>query len=154
MLQSLISRTALSGFNAVGNLTYAVAIRLHEELVKLKEENKIRNADIGKLVSLVVFYGSTDRTQSRVECDASNPNLIRVILSFVFRLFDELYLYPMLNNKNLPLLSPGIAPDQLLRNVLPDNLVMITVEAIRCSHKVRSSRRDCRDWGRELMVLL
>jgi putative ergosteryl-3beta-O-L-aspartate hydrolase len=119
-----ISRTSFSGFSAGGNLTYAVSIRLHEELERLKRENKLQGVKIGKLVSLVVFYGSTDMTLSRAEKDASNPNLIPVIPPVLFKVFEESYLNPM-PDMTSPLLSPGIAPDELLRNALPDKLVMI-----------------------------
>ncbi len=111
-----ISRTAFSGFSAGGNLTYAVSIRLHEVLKLLKRENKLDGLEGAKLVSLVVFYGSTDWTQSRAERDASNPNLIPVIPPVLFKLFDEFYLYPKPDMASA-LLSPGIAPDELLRNV-------------------------------------
>ncbi|KFX86743.1 hypothetical protein V495_07134 [Pseudogymnoascus sp. VKM F-4514 (FW-929)] len=116
-----ISRTAFSGFSAGGNLAYAVAIRLHEELAKMKAQQDVR---IGQLVGLVVFYGSVDWRQSRAERDASNPNLIPVIPANLFKLFDESYLYPT-PDMSSPLLSPGIAPSQLLKDALPDHLVMI-----------------------------
>jgi putative ergosteryl-3beta-O-L-aspartate hydrolase len=75
-------------------------------------------------VGLVVFYGRTDRTQSLAEREASNPNLIHVIPRRLFELFDQSYYYPM-PDKTSPLLSPGLAPDQLIRNALPENLVLI-----------------------------
>ncbi|KFY92490.1 hypothetical protein V500_04174 [Pseudogymnoascus sp. VKM F-4518 (FW-2643)] len=118
-----ISRTAFSGFSAGGNLTYAVAIRLYEELAKMKAQQQ-DDVKIGRLVSLVAFYGSVDWTRSRAERDASNPNLIPVIPATLFRIFDESYLYPTPDMKS-PLLSPGIAPNQLLRDALPDKLVII-----------------------------
>jgi putative ergosteryl-3beta-O-L-aspartate hydrolase len=119
-----ISRTAFSGFSAGGNLTYAASIRLHEELDRLKRDNKLKGFKIGKLVSLVVFYGSTDMTRSRAEKDASNPNLIPVIPPVLFKVFDESYLYPI-PDMNSPLLSPGLAPEELLRDALPEKLMMI-----------------------------
>lgn len=124
-----ISKTSFSGFSAGGNLAYAVSIRLHEELAKIKDEDKPLFEEMrkGKLVSLVVFYGSVDWTQSRAERDASNPKLTSVIPPMVFKLFDESYLStkPDLSS---PLLSPGIATDDLLRDTLPENLVMINCE--------------------------
>lgn len=124
-----ISKTAFSGSSAGGNFTYAVSIRLHEELAKIENEDKALFAEIrkGKLVNLVVFYGSVDWTQSRAERDESNPKLIPVIPPDIFKLFDESYLYPK-PDMNSPLLSPGIAPDDLLRDALPDSLVMINCE--------------------------
>jgi acetyl esterase/lipase len=119
-----ISRTAFSGFSAGANLTYTVSIRLHKELDRLKRENKLEGVKIGKLVSLVVFYGSTEMTQSRAEKDASNPNLIPVIPPVLFKVFDESYLFPK-PDMTSPLLSPGLAPEELLRDALPEKLMMI-----------------------------
>lgn len=120
-----ITKTALSGFSAGGNLTYAVSFRLHQEIKRLREERKIDDAKIGKLVSLVAIYGSVDWTQSRIERDASNPSLIPVIPLFLYKLFDDSYL-AIDTDRESPLLSPGLAPDDLLRQALPDNLVLIS----------------------------
>lgn len=119
-----ISKTSFSGFSAGGAFTYAVSIRLHEELERHKKENKLDGMKVGKLVSLAVFYGPTDSTQSRAEKDASNPNLIPVIPPTLFKLFDESYVYPKADMRS-PLLSPGLAPDQLLKEAFPDSLVLI-----------------------------
>jgi acetyl esterase/lipase len=43
----------------------------------------------------------------------------------LFKLFDESYLYPM-PDLSSPLLSPGLAPDELLKTALPDQLVIIS----------------------------
>jgi acetyl esterase/lipase len=93
-------------------------------LERLKKENKLEGIKVGEFVSLVVFYGITDWTHSRGVRDASNPNLIPVILPVLFKLFDEAYLYPMPDMAS-PLLSPGIALDELLSDALPDKLVII-----------------------------
>lgn len=121
-----ISRTAFSGFSAGGNLCYAVAIRLHEELEKLRKEGRLEEMRIekGRVVNLCVFYGSVDWTQSRAERNASNLDLIPSIPKVLFEIFDEGYLFPKPDMRN-PLLSPGLADDELLRVALPDRLVMI-----------------------------
>jgi acetyl esterase/lipase len=120
-----ISHTAFSGFSAGGNLTYTVAIRLYEELARLKTEAKLVGIEIGNLVSLVSFYPSTDWTQSRAEREASNPDLIGAIPKVLYSLFDESYLY-LQADMSSPLLSPGLAPDELIGAALPDSMVMIT----------------------------
>jgi putative ergosteryl-3beta-O-L-aspartate hydrolase len=119
-----ISKTSFSGFSAGGNLCYAVSIRLYEELQRLKMEGKLGGLEKGRVVSLVVFYGSVDWTQSRAERDASNPNLIPVIPHVLFRLFDESYLSPRPVMRS-PLLSPGVASDEVLKSALPERLVMV-----------------------------
>jgi acetyl esterase/lipase len=118
------SRTIFSGFSAGGNFAYAVSIRLHEELEKLKAGRRLEAVEVGKVVGLVVFYASVDWTQTRAERDASNPNLIPVIPPTIFKIFEDSYIAPK-QDMSSPLLSPGKAPDHVLRDALPDQLVMI-----------------------------
>ena len=75
-------------------------------------------------MSLVVFYGGTDNTLSRAEKDASNLNLIPAIPSALLKIMDESYFYPNPDRAS-PLLSPGLAPDRLIRNAFPGSLVLI-----------------------------
>lgn len=124
-----ISQTTFSGFSAGGNFTYTVAIRLWQELRRLKELDQLENVEVGRLMGLVSFYPSTDWTHSRAERDASNANLIPVITPAMYRLFDESYLYPKARlDMSDPLLSPGLASEEILRQALPDNLVLIDCE--------------------------
>lgn len=120
-----ISRTAFSGFSAGGNFTYTAAFRLHDELKKLRAEGKIDEEQVGELVSLVSFYPAVDWTKTREERRASNPNFTPIIPPFLGSLFDDAYLYPKQDMRS-PLLSPGLAPDALLRDALPRDLVIIT----------------------------
>jgi acetyl esterase/lipase len=120
-----ISRTAFSGFSAGGNFTYTAAFRLHEELKKLQQEGKLPESNVGKLVGLVSFYPVVDWTKSRAERRSSNPNFAPIVNPFFDGVFDQSYLYPGLDMHS-PLLSPGLAPDQLLRDALPQNMTMIT----------------------------
>lgn len=120
-----ISRTAFSGFSAGGNFCYTAAIRLHEELKELKASGRIEESNIGKLVSTVAFYPAVDMTRSRAERNASNPNMKLIVNPIFFKLFSGAYFSPD-QDTHSPLLSPGVAPDQLLKDALPDNMVMIT----------------------------
>ena len=115
-----ISRTALSGFSAGANFTYTAAFRLHEELKTLRAEGAIDEEEEGRLVSIVTFYPPVDWTKTRAERRASNPNATPIIPPVFGNLFDEAYLYPRPDMKT-PLVSPGLAPDQLLREALPDS---------------------------------
>lgn len=120
-----ISRTAFSGFSAGGNYAYTTAFRLHEELETLKAEGSPENAEVGKLVSLVSFYPAVDWTLSRAERNATNPNFTPLLPSFFSGLFDQCYLVSNPDMKS-PLLNPGLAPDELLKEALPQNIVIIT----------------------------
>ncbi|KAE9366040.1 alpha/beta-hydrolase [Stipitochalara longipes BDJ] len=120
-----VSRTAFSGFSAGGNFTYTAAFRLHEEVKKLRSNGMIDETELGRLASIVSFYPPVDWTKTRAERQASNPNFTPIINPVFGTLFDESYLYPK-PDMSSPLLSPGLAPDQLLRDALPDELVIIT----------------------------
>jgi len=122
-----IGRTAFSGFSAGGNFCYSSAYRLHSELQHLKSEEKIADAEIGKLVSIVSFYPAVDWTKSRTERNESNPNTVPIVPLFLrlFSAFEDSYLFPK-PDMHSPLLSPGLAPDELLREALPERMVMIT----------------------------
>jgi putative ergosteryl-3beta-O-L-aspartate hydrolase len=144
-----ISKTAFSGFSAGGNFAYAVSIRLYQELERLRKENKFDGVKVGKLVNLVVFYGSTDYRQSRAEKDASNPNLIPVIPPTLFKLFDESYLYPS-PDKTSPLLSPGIAPDKLLTDAFPESLVMINCAGDQLLAEGETFRKRLKGLGKKV----
>lgn len=120
-----ISRTAFSGFSAGGNFCYTAAIRLYEELKALKAASAIEDRHVGKLVSTVAFYPAVDMTKSRVERNASNPNMKPIVNPFFFTLFQGCY-FPPGTDTSSPLLSPAVAPDELLRNALPESNVMIT----------------------------
>ncbi|KAH7407199.1 Alpha/Beta hydrolase protein [Cadophora sp. MPI-SDFR-AT-0126] len=119
-----ISKTAFSGFSAGGNLTYTVSIRLHQEIARLRREGALNGLERGRLVNLVAVYGGVDWTQTRAEREASNPNLIHASPPFLLRLFDEAYLSTKPDLRS-PLLSPGVAPDELLQDSLPQTLVII-----------------------------
>lgn len=77
------------------------------------------------LKGLVSFYPAVDWTKSRAERQESNPNFTPIINPVFATLFDEAYLYPK-PDMTSPLLSPGLAPDELLREALPEDLVIIT----------------------------
>jgi acetyl esterase/lipase len=142
-----ISRTAFSGFSAGGNLTFTVALRLHDELKRMEAHGELKGQILGKIVHLVAFYPSTDWTRSRAERDASNPNLIPVIPATLYKLFDESYLYP-LPDFSSPLLSPGLAPDALLRDALPDRLVIINCSGDQLLAESEKFRAKLKDLGK------
>jgi acetyl esterase/lipase len=126
-----ISRTALSGFSAGGNFCFTVAYRLHEELCRLKEDDQIRDTEIGELTSVVSFYPVVDWSNPRPVRSASNPHLTPVIPSFLGGFFDNIfedsYLYPKSEiDLHSPLVSPALASDEMVRDNLPENVVIFT----------------------------
>jgi acetyl esterase/lipase len=121
------SRTCLSGFSAGGNFCFASAYRAHEEQARLRGVGCGAEYEEGKIVGIAAFYPALIRTKTREERAASNPNFKPIpIPKFLAAGMDESYLYPMPEDMSVPLLSPGLASDELLRVALPRNIVMIT----------------------------
>ena len=148
-----INRTALSGFSAGGNLAYAVSIRLHEEIEGLKKDGKFDGVSLGKIVSLVSFYGSSDWTQTREERNASNPNLIPVIPPFLFKLFDTAYLQGKEDMRS-PLLSPGLAPDEILRAAFPRDIIIMSCGGDQLLAEDQRFGQRLSDLGKEVHTLV
>jgi acetyl esterase/lipase len=138
--------TVISGFSAGGGLAYSVVIGLADVLEKMEKEKEGEMGGervIGKVKGLVVFYGACDYTLTRASKDSSNPNLIPVIPPWLYRFFDRSYLQGN-PDKTSPLLSPGLAPDEVLRKAMPDTVVTINcggdqllAESLRFGEKLR-----------------
>lgn len=122
-----ISKTTLSGFSAGGQFCFTVLYRLHFELqVLMKHPGLLNDQRLGKVISLVAFYPPTEWTKTRAQRAASNPNFTAMIPPFLQGVMEQSYLYPTPSDMSDPLLSPGLAPDELLKVALPDQLVIIT----------------------------
>lgn len=123
-----IERTSFSGFSAGGNFTFAVAIRLWEELTSLHQGgSSSTNVKKGNLKSLISFYPAVNWTLTRAERESTNPNFTPLpVPPFMAGLTDEAYLHPKPEDMSNPLLSPGLASDEILRDALPEHVVMIT----------------------------
>jgi acetyl esterase/lipase len=123
-----LNRTALSGFSAGGNFTYTASYMLYEELKRLKREDRLGDVEVGRVVGLASFYPSCDWTMTREERAATNPNFTPIIPPILMGLFEGSYLYPARTKEEMaiPLLSPGLAPDELVKEALPQQMVLIT----------------------------
>lgn len=123
-----ISRTSFSGFSAGGNFAFTAAIRLWEELANLhKDVAASTKLEKGKLTSLISFYPAVNWTLTRVERASTNPNFKPLpVPPFMVGLTYEAYLYPKPKDMRNPLLSPGLASEEIIRDVLPDHVVIIT----------------------------
>ncbi|MCJ1405200.1 hypothetical protein MMC11_008426 [Xylographa trunciseda] len=125
------SRVIISGFSAGGNFCFAVPMRLYAELEERKKQGRpLFSSQSGKLAGILAFYPSVDWTQSRAERTASNAisGVKGPIPKALFDLFDHSYLYPGSLDMTSPYLSPGLAPDELLLNALPDSIYIHTCE--------------------------
>ncbi|KDQ08597.1 hypothetical protein BOTBODRAFT_561882 [Botryobasidium botryosum FD-172 SS1] len=149
-------RIGVSGFSAGGNMAISVPLRVQEELSRRRgvelyplqaqdgdvdgEENgdgedgedaarATSDKNKHKLIKLVVaFYPSTDYTRSRASRRATLKHPHTALPRILTHLFDASYLYPPQSVlRDSPYLSPGVAPDALLR-LLPDEFVLCTCE--------------------------
>ncbi|KAF8420429.1 Alpha/Beta hydrolase protein [Tirmania nivea] len=118
------NRMATTGFSAGGNMAFTVCMRVREE--EQKQEKEIHE---GKIVAIASFYPSTDFTLSR---DIRRLSILRKdksLPAFFTDLFDASYLHPpksiALDDKYL---SPGLAPTEVLRNSLPEDIILYSCE--------------------------
>ena len=111
------SRIALSGFSAGGNLVFAAAMKLHEEV-----------ADPIKLTGIISFYPLLDRTRAIEEKYARSP--IAAQHRSTPKSWDKLFVDSYLGSGPIDLssqyLSPGLAPDHILKNALPQKIAIYT----------------------------
>lgn len=111
-----ISKIALSGFSAGGNLVFTSAIKLLSDA----------KADL-KLRGIISIYPLVDRTQSRENRAKSNPISAskRTLPASWYRVFDDSYVFPLPEDFASPYLSPALAPEELLQ-ALPQNIVLFS----------------------------
>ena len=78
---------------------------------------------------IVPWYPSLDYTRTREERRATGLRADQELPAFFTNLFDDSYLHPPKDvNLDSPYLSPAVAPTDLLRNALPDEIIMHTCE--------------------------
>ncbi|KAE8441403.1 hypothetical protein EG329_004992 [Mollisiaceae sp. DMI_Dod_QoI] len=143
------SLTILTGFSAGGQFCYTSSYLLHSELSKstsiqipnpnpnptpLPQNSKEKESQApGKIVGICTFYAPTNWTLTRLERAQSNPltQPLSSLPGLFFPLFETAYFHPYAPSSldfSSPLLSPGLAPDELVREALPENLCLMTCE--------------------------
>jgi len=124
------SRIVLSGFSAGGTLTFTVPLLLHAKLAAEKSSNPQEPPP--KLAGILSFYPGTNRTLSTAEKIATNTISATkgVIPSTLSDLFVQSFFYGHQDtlDKSSPCISPGLAPDELLRAALPRSIYVHTCE--------------------------
>ncbi|KAL1582285.1 hypothetical protein WHR41_09163 [Cladosporium halotolerans] len=81
------------------------------------------------LRAVLAWYPSTDYTRTREQRRATCLRKDQELPSLFTNLFDESYLYPPDSVAlDSPYLSPGVAPTALLKNGLPDDIIMLCCE--------------------------
>jgi len=133
---------AISGFSAGGNMAFSVPLRLQAEIQASKEgktddtnsvysgrEVEGEEGEIwdGKLKAIIAWYPSVDFTVPRSEREKIPKRPDLMMPKFFTDLFDASYLSPPTLDLSSPYLSPGKAPDELLRG-LPDEICIYACE--------------------------
>ncbi|KAK4619978.1 AB hydrolase superfamily protein [Fulvia fulva] len=82
-----------------------------------------------RIKCIVPWYPSLDYTRTREERRATCVRADQELPSLFTNLFDDSYLHPPKDvSLDSPYLSPGVAPTSLLRNALPQEIIMHTCE--------------------------
>jgi len=125
----------------------------------LAEEYRIRRAQAkgaevveGTVVAIAAWYPSIDYTNTREERRKTNVRSDKELPKFFTNLFDSSYLEPVGGvDLRSPWLSPGIAPEEMIRD-LPENIVLYTCEWDElCAEADRFHRRLVDDFGKKVV---
>ena len=121
-------RIAISGFSAGGNLALTAPLRLHSYLKAQRAKLPPQLEPEHKLVAVASWYPVTNFTISRAQRREWCKRPDRTLPPILTDLFDASYLHPPTLDLADPHLSPAMASDEMLRDALPDNVIMYTCE--------------------------
>ncbi|KAJ5239649.1 hypothetical protein N7468_004268 [Penicillium chermesinum] len=131
-----VSRVALSGFSAGGNLAVTVPLRLQGRVLTKINENLGRTESTQRLVdqtsdlnivALFCWYPILDFLESRDHRRAMSIMPNKTLPKFFTNLFDEAYL-PDIADRSSPFASPVRASDRLLSEGLPQDVFLYICE--------------------------
>lgn len=118
-------RLATSGFSAGGNIAITSIMRLTSHLKSLPASPAVPPHNIR---AMVTWYPITDYTLSRVERRAAAVRPDQTLPPTLTTLFDAAYLFPSDLDLCNPFLSPSKAPDELLKESIPQDVIIYTCE--------------------------
>lgn len=139
-----ITRIALSGFSAGANLAFTVPLRLkyhtrkivgtpkdEEDMARWPTTSDLLSAykDI-EIVSTVAWYPLLDWTESRASKKRHSVKPEKALPKFFTDLFDHSYLPcpDMKGNHASPYASPALAPEEMLKHGIPNDVQMFLCE--------------------------
>ena len=127
-----ISKMALSGFSAGGNLAFTVSLRLREYILSMQEDHgesemPFAIMPLPRLVSVVAWYPSLDNRLTRAQRRASCPRPDKTLPPILTNLLDGSY-FPDPRHKASIFASPAAASDEMLLQALPDTLGIFLCE--------------------------
>ncbi|KAF2860287.1 alpha/beta-hydrolase [Piedraia hortae CBS 480.64] len=115
------------GHSTASSTTRVDETGIAEEI--LPKPSVTRDEPVINLACIVPWYPSLDYTRSREQRRATNVRKDQELPAVFTDLFDDSYLHPP-NTIALdsPYLSPGVASAELLKNALPETIIMHTCE--------------------------
>ncbi|KOS40574.1 hypothetical protein ACN38_g8584 [Penicillium nordicum] len=131
-----VSRVALSGFSAGGNLAVTVPLRLHSRMsTEVKDQlgraestqNLLNQVSDLNIVALFSWYPILDFEESRDHRRAMSLMPDKALPAFFTTLFDEAYI-PDLDERVSPYASPIHASDRMLSEALPRDVFLFICE--------------------------
>ncbi|KAL1988042.1 hypothetical protein VTN96DRAFT_1073 [Rasamsonia emersonii] len=132
-----MSRVALTGFSAGGNLAVTVPLRLQHRIQNDRgsdllgpldsTQNLVDGAANLQIVSIFAWYPILDFVASREHRRANCPMPAKTLPPFLTNLFDESYL-PDHAERASPFASPERATDEILAEGLPHHVFLYTCE--------------------------
>lgn len=131
-----VTRVALSGFSAGGNLAVTVPLRLRGRVSTEVEEHLNRSESTQQLVdmtsdlrivALFCWYPILDFCESRDHRRAMSPMPNKALPAFFTTLFDNAYL-PNVDDRASPFASPVRASDKILDEALPHDVFLYICE--------------------------
>lgn len=131
-----VSRVALSGFSAGGNLAVTVPLRLQSKIFAKIQEHFSRTESTQRLVdqtselnivALFCWYPILDFLESRDHRRAESIMPNKTLPGFLTDLFDESYL-PDIADRSSPFASPVRATDRMLSEALPHDVFLYICE--------------------------
>ncbi|OBT60998.1 hypothetical protein VE03_09729 [Pseudogymnoascus sp. 23342-1-I1] len=121
-------RTIIAGFSAGGQMAFASLLMLWKRIQD--KDPKIDTSILGTTRGVTAFYPSMDLTKSRAERASSNPAFVALkkkpasSSKLVGSIIDVAYFWNLkeIPDKGFMYLSPGLAPQDALREALPKRI--------------------------------
>lgn len=157
-----VSRVALSGFSAGGNLTVTVPLRLHERLsTEIKEpfgraestQRLVDQTNELNIVALFSWYPILDFLQSRDHRRAMSIMPDKTLPPFFTDLFDQSYI-PDMETRASPFASPVRASDRMLSEALPHDVFLFICEWDMLMNEGQSFVRRLEGLGKRVRAML
>eukprot|EP01117_Protostelium_nocturnum_P004639 TRINITY_DN1683_c0_g2_i1.p1 TRINITY_DN1683_c0_g2~~TRINITY_DN1683_c0_g2_i1.p1 ORF type:complete len:323 (-),score=90.64 TRINITY_DN1683_c0_g2_i1:195-1163(-) len=129
----LNGKFTLTGFSAGGNLSLTIPLRLTH---RLKSEKQVSGVwKDSKIVSIVAWYPSVDKTISREEKKKHAVRPDKCMSPVLTNLFDPSYAQP--HERSSPFCSPAKASDKEIQESFPDDIQLILCEWDMLMHEGR-----------------